>query len=514
MNQHRTIVWTVIGTLALSLLVLASLGTFGQAWTEPARSLDTINRVTLSGVVTSKINYQGRLADVDGNPMSGSYNLVFQLWDAADGGNQIDSDIVKNAVPVNNGLFTVELDVSQSVFNGQGIWLRIQVEGQWLTPRQALLPVPYALSLRPGALISGAGPVLTAQSEDQVTGELATYVSLGGWPPTFIPIGVRGEATGSSGIGVDGAASGGATVAVRGLATDEGAVTNYGGYFEAYGDTGRGVSGAVSGGQGHGVHGYAVGDSGYGVYGEAAGSSGYGVYGSNTNNGNMGYLGGTYGAYGETSASYGRGVVGLARGDLGVGVFAEATGHDAYAIYARAADSECGVGLYAEGPVDGRSAIFKGNVQILSPVDGSIVIEMGEGLDYAEGFHVSDSTSIEPGSVLVIDPANPGQLMLSRQPYDSRVAGIAAGANGLASAVRLGVGQFDIDVALAGRVYCNVDGTYGEVLPGDLLTTSPTPGYAMVVRDHGRAQGAILGKAMGRLPQGERGQILVLVTLQ
>ena len=32
------------------------------------------------------------------------------------------------------------------------------------------------------------------------------------------------------------------------------------------------------------------------------------------------------------------------------------------------------------------------------------------------------------------------------------------------------------DVALAGRVYCKVDATYGAVAPGDLLTTSPTAG--------------------------------------
>jgi len=35
-----------------------------------------------------------------------------------------------------------------------------------------------------------------------------------------------------------------------------------------------------------------------------------------------------------------------------------------------------------------------------------------------------------------------------------------------------------------------------------------------VVRDYAKAQGAILGKAMEQLPQGEKGQILVLVTLQ
>jgi hypothetical protein len=59
-----------------------------------------------------------------------------------------------------------------------------------------------------------------------------------------------------------------------------------------------------------------------------------------------------------------------------------------------------------------------------------------------------------------------------------------------------------------------VDATYGEVSPGDLLTTSPTPGYAMVVKDHTKAQGAILGKAMEKLTDGEKRQILVLVTLQ
>jgi len=80
--------------------------------------------------------------------------------------------------------------------------------------------------------------------------------------------------------------------------------------------------------------------------------------------------------------------------------------------------------------------------------------------------------------------------------------------------VRVAAGQFDCDVSLAGRVYCNVDAAYGAVSPGDLLTTSPTPGHAMVAKDPLQAQGAILGKAMSKLAEGEKGQILVLVTLQ
>jgi hypothetical protein len=80
--------------------------------------------------------------------------------------------------------------------------------------------------------------------------------------------------------------------------------------------------------------------------------------------------------------------------------------------------------------------------------------------------------------------------------------------------VRLGAGGFDHDVALAGRVYCNVDATEEAVEVGDLLTTSALAGHAMKVSDHIRAQGAILGKAMSRIEKGQTGQILVLVTLQ
>jgi len=159
-------------------------------------------------------------------------------------------------------------------------------------------------------------------------------------------------------------------------------------------------------------------------------------------------------------------------------------------------------------------AIVRGNLKIVSPTTDHILIEFGEGLDYAEGFDVSDNADVGPGAVLVIDPQNPGNLTVSTTVYDTKVAGIVAGAKGLGSGVRLGTGQCDHDVALAGRVYCNVDTTESAMEPGDLLTTSATAGYAMKVSDHLRAQGAILGKAMERLEKGQRAQILVLVTLQ
>jgi hypothetical protein len=156
----------------------------------------------------------------------------------------------------------------------------------------------------------------------------------------------------------------------------------------------------------------------------------------------------------------------------------------------------------------------RGNVTIRDESTGDIVVELGTGLDYAEGFNVSEKDDALPGTVLCIDPENPGKLMISSKPYDTKVAGIVAGANELGSGIVLGKDLHDCNVALAGRVYCNVDATKECIQAGDLLTTSSTPGYAMKVTDHKIAQGAILGKAMESIEKGERGKILVLVTLQ
>ena len=156
----------------------------------------------------------------------------------------------------------------------------------------------------------------------------------------------------------------------------------------------------------------------------------------------------------------------------------------------------------------------RGNVTVRDAATGTIAVELGTGLDYAEGFNVVDKSNIEPGTILCIDPENPGHLRISNASYDTKVAGIVAGANDLGTGISLGSGIHDFNVALAGRVYCNVDASSSSVEVGDLLTTSSVPGYAMKVLDRDKAQGAILGKAMENLAKGHKGQILVLVTLQ
>ena len=68
-------------------------------------------------------------------------------------------------------------------------------------------------------------------------------------------------------------------------------------------------------------------------------------------------------------------------------------------------------------------------------------------------------------------------------------------------------------MALGGRVYVKATVSNGPIKPGDMLTTSGTAGYAMRVSDYGRAQGAVIGKAMSSLDEGT-GLVLVLVSLQ
>jgi hypothetical protein len=137
------------------------------------------------------------------------------------------------------------------------------------------------------------------------------------------------------------------------------------------------------------------------------------------------------------------------------------------------------------------------------------------GCDLAEPFPMKEP-QIEKGSVVVIDEEHPGQLKLSTRAYDTRVAGIISGANGVNTGLAmLQEGSLDAgeNVALTGRVYVQADAFHGAISPGDLLTTSDTPGRAMKVNDHSKAQGAILGKAMSPLKSGT-GMVLVLVSLQ
>ena len=182
------------------------------------------------------------------------------------------------------------------------------------------------------------------------------------------------------------------------------------------------------------------------------------------------------------------------------------------------------------GGTDGFVDFYKGGGGFLISINGKPTINITDdgnlscsvlkitgGSDIAEPFDINEKDAINAGMVVTIDPQNPGKLKIADKPYDRCVVGIISGAGDIAPGMIMGqtgtIANGEYPVALSGRVYCWADASNGSIQPGDLLTTSETPGHAMKVADFSRAQGAILGKAMSSLEEGQ-GLVLVLVTLQ
>ncbi len=143
------------------------------------------------------------------------------------------------------------------------------------------------------------------------------------------------------------------------------------------------------------------------------------------------------------------------------------------------------------------------------------------GADLAEYFDVltddGAEESIEPGTIVSIHPGFPGKLQQSTQAYDKKIAGVVSGANGIDPGMVMSqdnsIASGNHPVALTGRVYVKATDTNGKINPGDFLTSSSKPGYAMKAKNMKKAKGAIIGKAMTGLEDSE-GYVLVLISMQ
>jgi trimeric autotransporter adhesin len=117
--------------------------------------------------------YQGKLNDSAGLA-TGSYDFRFRIAADSAGNNLVAGPLLTNAVPVNNGLFTLTLDFGAGLFIGSNYWLQVDVKTNGaasyttLTPLQALTPSPYAI------FANGASNVFGAVAAAQLSGTIAS----------------------------------------------------------------------------------------------------------------------------------------------------------------------------------------------------------------------------------------------------------------------------------------------------------------------------------------------------
>jgi len=426
--------------------------------------------------------YQGQLKN-GGAPINGTADLQFSLFPTLTGGTQVGSTQSANNVSVNGGLLTAQVDFGAAAFNGDQRFLQIAMRSPagsgaftTLTPRQPITGAPYALQTR-GVFVDATGKV-----------GIGTTAPLNRLHVASAALGDGIRLTGSPG--------------------------NDPGFSLFEGTTSRGTLGlamaAASWSQDA-----AAGDivlrseagrklllqSGPFASGLALSTANNVGIGTPSPQAKLHVLNGDI-----LSGPAGQEWIFHTRSSFG-GDFLHIT------------DSDNGVHQFQRGLVIHQS----GNVGIGTSapvaklhVNGTTRTKILEitGADLAEKFPASER--LDPGMVVAIDRAHAGKLCLARGAYNRCVAGVVSGANDFSVGAVLGnlPGQDDAPaVALSGRVYVWCDAGSVAIEPGDLLTTSDTPGHAMKAVDGGRSHGAIIGKAMERIERG-KGLILVLVNLQ
>jgi hypothetical protein len=266
--------WILISALILGLMAVKLSQAQGPG---PEEEMQPQGDLSIEATVSSKFGYQGMLKE-RGSLVTGNRDMIFRLYSDDACTTQVGGDIPKSGVEVTNGLFSVELDVVSSYFDGQGLWLEVEVGGTSIGC-QEILPVPYALSLRPGARIimdqSGTS-ALTAMNGNPGVIPL-TKRALTGY--TTDGAGVYGVASSGTGVYGEAAATSGTTCGVHGQSASPYGDGVYGHATSASGSA-TGVRGQSDSAGGFGVLGYASDDGGvnYGVHGISDSSAGYGGY--------------------------------------------------------------------------------------------------------------------------------------------------------------------------------------------------------------------------------------------
>jgi hypothetical protein len=121
----------------------------------PASAQSDTPQTPVGDYFRTQFTYQGKIKDTAGNPITGTCDFSFGLWNSLVDGTQVGSVSVVNGAAVDNGYFTVLVNAASefgaNAFVGAPRWLEIGVRcpsgnGEYttLSPRQALTVTPLA----------------------------------------------------------------------------------------------------------------------------------------------------------------------------------------------------------------------------------------------------------------------------------------------------------------------------------------------------------------------------------
>jgi hypothetical protein len=168
-------------------------------------------------------------------------------------------------------------------------------------------------------------------------------------------------------------------------------------------------------------------------------------------------------------------------------------------------------------------------------------LRTGSSIDVAEYIYDSNANT-EPADVVVADVNKKESVVKSSRPYQTGVLGVISTKPHMTMGMELVVDETTGEplkdakpstrLALTGRVPVNVTGENGDIVPGDFLTSSSTPGTAMkwslldvntakdfddlkrILSENEKRRNSIIGKALEGFSGTGKGKIVVLISLQ
>ncbi len=170
-------------TIAITILVIGSPAMGKSIRSDIVQPTKRFRLMKVKGV-PHEINYQGWLGTADDTTgVTGTFTMVFKIYDAETGGNNLWSET--HEVQVSHGVFNVILGSSNpipaEIFTGAPLWLEISVAGEVLSPRQKLVSVGYAIHAESAQSADVAGHAIHADTAGYVEYVDSAGVAVNAW---------------------------------------------------------------------------------------------------------------------------------------------------------------------------------------------------------------------------------------------------------------------------------------------------------------------------------------------